>query len=53
MNLGYYFSAFTAQGIYTKDDLREASLCEDDLEDDFGVASDRERMKVLHALDQL
>jgi hypothetical protein len=53
MNLAYYFSAFTAQGIYTKDDLREANLCEDDLEDDFGVASDRERMKVLAALDKL
>jgi len=50
MNLGYYFSNFTKQGLYTLDDLREANLCEDDLEDDMGVASDRERMKVLQAL---
>merc|ERR1711939_504984 len=40
MNLAYYFSAFTEVGLYTLEDLREANLCEDDLEDDMGVASD-------------
>ena len=53
MNLGYYFNSFTEVGIYTKEDLREANLCEDDLEDDMGIASDRERMKVLAALEKL
>jgi len=53
MNLGYYFNSFTEVGIYTTEDLREANLCEDDLEDDMGIASDRERMKVLAALEKL
>jgi len=53
MNLGYYFSAFTEVGLYTLDDLREANLSEDDLEDDMGIASDRERTKVLQALARL
>ena len=53
MNLGYYFNSFTEVGIYTKEDLREANLSEDDLEDDMGIASDRERMKVLAALEKL
>lgn len=53
MNLAYYFKDFTDQGIYTLQDLTDANLCEDDLEDDFGVASDRERMKVLKAIAQI
>lgn len=53
MKLGYYFTAFTDAGLYTLDDLREADLSEDELEEDLGVASDRERTKVLQALARL
>jgi len=52
-NLGYYFKSFTDAGLYTLEDLRHADLTEDDLEDDMGIASDRERMKVLQALARL
>ena len=53
MKLGYYFNQFTDAGLYTLDDLREADLTEDELEEDMGVASSRERTKVLQALARL
>jgi hypothetical protein len=53
MKLAYYFKDFTDAGIYTLDDLKHADLCEDDLENDFSVHSDRERMKILAAIRKL
>jgi hypothetical protein len=50
MGLSHYFSAFTDVGLYTLDDLKHAELTEDSLEEDMGVASHRERTKIMKAL---